>query len=282
MGAVVPAAVLGAAVMHATWNALAHGMKDKLVGFTLMNIAYTACSAVLVCLVPLPHAAAWPYIAASAVLHVAYQALLLRAYELGDFGQMYPIARGTAPLLVAVVSATVLAEPLSPGTAAGVLVVSCGLVGLAFEDGLPRRAQLPALGAAAGTGVVIAAYTVVDGTGGRESGTVVGYLAWMFLCHAPLLILSARARRGRALAGQLRPALVPGLVGGVLSLIAYGVVIWAQTHGNLATVAALRETSILFAAVIGTVVFRERLGYLRLTAGAAVLTGVAVLAVAHA
>ncbi len=275
--AAVPAVVLAAAVLHAVWNGLAHGIGDKLVGFTLINLAYTGCAAVLVCCTPVPDAAAWPFIAASAALQVVYQVLLLRAYQLGDFGQMYPMARGTSPLLVAVASTVVLGRPLPPGELVGVAVISGGLACLALADGIPGRSQLPALAAAVGTGVLIASYTVVDGTGVRHSGTVAGYVAWLFLCQGPVLPLIAWRIRGRALVGQLRPVCRRGLAGGVLSLLAYGLVVWAQARGDLAAIAALRETSIVIAALIGTLVFRERFGYLRLTASATVLTGIAVL-----
>ncbi|MES9510726.1 EamA family transporter [Streptomyces sp. NPDC000609] len=280
-GSAVPAAVLCAAVLHALWNAMAHRITDKLVGFTLINLAYTGCAAVMVCFVPLPEAGAWPFILVSAALEVLSQLFLLRAYQLGDFGQMYPIARGTAPLLVAVASVTLLGQSLAAAEMAGVLVISAGLAGLAFANGRPGRAQLPALAAAVATGVVIAGYTVVDGTGVHRSQTVIGYIAWLFLCQGPVLPLLALARRGRPLLAQLKPACGIGLTGGVISLTAYGLVIWAQAHGDLATIAALRETSILIAALIATLLFRERFGRLRLTAGAAVLAGIVVLELAH-
>ncbi|WP_066949928.1 DMT family transporter [Microtetraspora fusca] len=277
----VTAVVLAAAMLHAVWNALAHGMKDKLVAFTLINLAYTGCAAVMVCLTPVPNAAAWPFIAASAVLQVGYQVLLLRSYQLGDFGQMYPVARGASPLLVAVLSVTVLDRSLPPEDVVGVVVISCGLAGLALADGIPGRAQLPALAAALGTGAMIALYTVVDGTGVRQSETVAGYIARMFLCQGPILPLIAWMRRGRSLIDQVRPVYGRGLAGGVLSLLAYGLVVWAQSRGDLATVAALRETSIVVAALIGTLIFRERFGVLRVTAAVTVLAGIAVLELAH-
>ncbi|MGV9269013.1 EamA family transporter [Kitasatospora sp. NPDC003701] len=275
--AAVPVAVLTAAVLHAVWNGLAHRIQDKLAGFALINLAYTVCAVVLVALNPLPAAAAWPYLLASVVLQVASQILLLRAYQLGDFGQMYPIARGSAPLLVAVLSVTVLGQGLGGGELLGVLVISCGLIGLALAKGIPGRAQLPALGAAAGTGVMIASYTVLDGSGVRHAGTVGGYVAWLFLLQGPSLALIAWARRGRGLFVGVGPVVPVGIVGGVLSLTAYGLVVWAQSRGSLAAVAALRETSIVIAALIATVVFRERLGRLRMTASATVLAGIAVL-----
>ena len=279
--AAVPVVVLAAAVLHAVWNALAHGIKDKLVGFVLINLGYTGCAAVLACFVPVPGAAAWPFLLTSGLLQVGYQALLLQAYRLGDFGQMYPIARGTSPLLVAVVSATVLGQSPGAGGVVGVAVICCGLVGLALADGVPGRAQLPALAAAVGTGVLIASYTVVDGTGVRQSSTVLGYIVWSFLCQGPVLPLVAWGLRGRALAGQLRPVCRVGLAGGVLSMLAYGLVVWAQDRGNLATVAALRETSIVIAALIGALVFRERLGGRRMAASAVVLAGIGVMELAH-
>lgn len=280
-GAFVPAAVLSAAVLHAVWNAMAHRIPDKLVGFTLINLAYTGCAAVMVCFVPFPHVSAWPFILASAVLEVLSQLFLLRAYQLGDFGQMYPLARGTAPLLVAFAAVSILGQSLTAFETAGIVAISAGLAGLAFANGWPGRNQLPALAAAVATGAVIAAYTVIDGTGVRHSETVVGYIAWLFLLQGPVLPLLALARRGRSLPAQLRPDLAVGLLGGTLSLLAYGLVIWAQAHGDLATIAALRETSILIAALIATVMFRERFGRLRLAASTAVLTGIAVLELAH-
>lgn len=277
----VPFVVLAAAVLHALWNAMAHRSGDRLAGFALMNTATLACGAALACLVPLPDPAAWPFVAASTVLQVGYQLLLLQAYRLGDFGQMYPIARGTSPLVVALLSVTVLGRSLPAGQAAGVLVISLGLAGLALAGGLPGRTQLPALGAALGTGVLIAGYTVVDGTGVRRAGGTAGYLAWMFLAQGAVMLLVALAVRGRPLLTAMRRRPRQGLAGGVMSLVAYGLVVWAQTAGDLATIAALRETSILIAALIGAFVLREPLGRSRLAAGAAVLAGIVVLRLGH-
>ncbi|MFF5105153.1 EamA family transporter [Streptomyces sp. NPDC000134] len=273
----VPAAVLTAAVLHAVWNAMAHRIPDKLVGFALINCAYTGCAALLVCFTPLPPAGAWPFLAASAALEVASHLFLLRAYQLGDFGQMYPLARGVAPLLVAVVSVTLLDGTLTPVQGTGVLLVSGGLGALALASGGIGRARLPAVGAALGTGLIIAAYTLVDSVGVRQGGDVLSYVGWLFLCQGPVLPLIALARRRGTLLAQMRPVLGTGLAGGALSMAAYGLVIWAQAHGNVATVAALRETGILVAAVIATVFFREPFGRLRLMAGAVTLTGIVLL-----
>ena len=270
-------AVLVAAVLHATWNALAHNIGDTLAGFVVICLAETAICAVLVLLVPLPPARVWPFIAVSAVLEVGYQFALLNAYRLGEFGQMYPIARGTSPWVVALVATTVLGQPLPPAELAGVLVISAGLVGLAFAGGVPTRAQFPALFAALGTGVVIASYTLVDGVGVRRAGGVLPYIAWIFLLQGPVVPLYALARYRRGLVVRLRPVWVRGLVGGALSLLAYGLVVWAQAHGALAPIAALRETSIVIATVIATLVFRERFGRVRLVASTAVVVGILLL-----
>ncbi|QLJ06177.1 EamA family transporter [Streptomyces sp. NEAU-sy36] len=277
MSAGVLAAVLTAAVLHAVWNSIAHRIPDKLTGFTLISLACTGCAAVLVCCTPLPPAGAWPFLATSAALQVASQLFLLRAYELGDFGQMYPLARGVAPLLVAIASVTLLGGTLTPVQATGVLLVSGGLAALALASGRIGRAQLPALGAALGSGTIIASYTLVDSVGVRHSSDVLAYTAWLFLLQGPVIPLIALARRRGRLLAQLRPVAGTGLAGGVLSMTAYGLVVWAQAHGQVAAVAALRETGILVAAVIATLVFREPFGRLRLVAGAVVLTGIGLM-----
>lgn len=272
--------VLAAAVLHAIWNALAHSATDKLVGFVLIDVGCVACSAVLVLFAPLPDAAAWPYLAVSVALEVAYQLTLLSAYHLGDFGQMYPLARGTSPWVVAVLSVVVLGRRLPLGELIGVLTLSLGLVALTLAHGVPGRRHLPALAAALGTGVLIASYTVVDGVGVRHAGSVLAYVAWLFLLQGlplPLVMLAIRRRR---LLTELRPEWRQGVLGGVLSTAAYGLVVWAQatsTPDSLPVIAALRETSIILAAIIGTVVFRERFGRIRTAASTTVLLGIAIL-----
>jgi drug/metabolite transporter (DMT)-like permease len=279
MTPVVVVVVLAAAVLHATWNAIAHAVDDTLAGFVLIDCGYLAGALALIVVSPLPDPAAWPFLLTSAVLQSAYQVCLWQAYRLGDFGQMYPLARGTSPWLVAVLAVTVLGQPLPGGQLAGVLTLSLGLAGLTFAQGLPTRAQLPALAAAVATGVLIAGYTVVDGTGVRHAGTVTGYVGWGFAVQALPLPLVAFAVRGRSLLPRLRPVWGRGVLGGVISLAAYGLVVWAQdtAPGNLPAIAALRETSILLAAAIGAVLFRERFGRGRAVAAAAVVAGIAIL-----
>jgi drug/metabolite transporter (DMT)-like permease len=272
----VVAAALAAAVLHAIWNAMAHAISDRLIGFAPIGVAYTGVSAVVVAFTGPPPAEAWAFIIASAIVHVAYQLLLLASYQLGEFSQVYPLARGTSPWVVALISVTVLGRDLPTPELAGVLVVSAGLIGLVFVGGRPTRKQLPALAAAFATGLMIATYTVIDGLGVAHS-PVAAYAGWMFLLQGPAMPLLAVVRRGRDLPRQLRGFLGVGLTGGVVSLAAYGLVLWAQTSGALALIAALRETSIIFGALLGAAFLGERLGRGRAVAAAVVVVGIVLL-----
>jgi drug/metabolite transporter (DMT)-like permease len=263
---------LAAAVLHAVWNALAHGISDRLVGFALIGLAYLAGGGVAALVLGAPPAAAWPYILASAAVHVAYTLLLWWSYELGDFSQTYPIARGTAPWLVAVIEVA-LGHHLPAVQAVGIAVISAGLLSLALDGGRLTRAALPALGAAVATGICIAGYTVIDAAAVRTTPVPV-YAAWMFLLQGPVLPAIALARRGRRLAGQMRSVLVAGLGGGLISIAAYGLVLVAQTSGATAAVAALRETSIVIGAIIGAFFLGERMGVRRVVAAAVVAAGI--------
>jgi drug/metabolite transporter (DMT)-like permease len=272
----VATAVLLAALLHAAWNAVAHAISDRLIGFALIGAAATAGGVVLTLLVPAPATASWPYLIVSGVLHVGYNLLLLRSYELGEFGQAYPLARGTSPWLVAISAAVFAHETLTPLRLAGVAVISVGLASLVLAGGL-TRADVPAIGAAVLTGVTIAAYTTVDGLGVRHSGAVLGYAAWLFIAEGAVMPLVAVAARREKFWGQARPHLGLGLAGGVASIIAYGLVLWAQTRGALAPIAALRETSVIIGALIGALVFRERFGRWRIVATVLVVGGVALI-----
>ena len=286
----VTLAVLAAAVTHATWNAIAHGIKDQLLAFGLIGAGGILVAIPLVILSPFPLSACWPYLLASIVIHVFYNLLLMRSYRYGEFGQVYPLARGTSPLVVTVLAAVFAAERPSVAQVAGVLVVSCGLALLvlagrtrrraAAGDGAGHRSGLgrAALIAAVGTGLTIAAYTTVDGLGVRLSGSSVAYIGWLMLLESLCVPAWALARRRHELlSGTSRRVLGSGLLAGGLSVLAYGLVLWAQTRGDLAPIAALRETSVIFGAVIGTVVFREPFGRWRIAATVLVVIGVLLL-----
>ena len=277
VGLTVIGAVLLAAVLHAVWNALAHAIDDQLVGFALIGVAVTVGAAGIVLASPAPAKACWLFLAVSAVLHVAYNLLLMRCYRLGEFGQVYPLARGTSPLLVALGAAIFVGEQLSLVRLMGVVIISVGLGTLVFAGGVPTRAARPAIAAAVLTGAAIAAYTTVDGLGVRSAGTVAGYAGWLFLLQGPVLPLAAVAARRGLLWRQVRPHLLAGLAGGGLSLAAYALVLWAQTRGALAPIAALRESSVIVGAVIGAVLFGERFGRWRVAATILVAGGVVLI-----
>ncbi|PEG42088.1 EamA family transporter [Mycolicibacterium agri] len=269
-------AVLFSALLHATWNSLAHAVSDRLVGFALIGVADAIGGGAMVAFAGLPPAGAWPFVIASAALHVVYNLLLLASYELGEFSQMYPLARGTSPWVVALVSVVVLGHQLPLTELAGVLAVSGGLIALVFIGGRPNRKELPALAAAALTGLAIASYTVVDGVGVMQA-PLLAYTGWMFLLQGPPIAVPAAVRRGRHLPTAVRGSAAAGLAGGAISIAAYTIVLWAQTSGALAPIAALRETSIVFGALIGAVFLGERLGARRAIAAAVVLAGVVLI-----
>lgn len=271
-------AVLFSALLHAIWNSLAHNVNDRLAGFAFIGLVDTVGGGTLALIAGLPTAGAWPFIITSAALHVAYNLGLLASYQLGEFSQMYPLARGTSPWVVALVSVFVLGNDLPLGELLGVIAISVGLIALVFVGGRPHRADVPALSAALLTGVMIAAYTVVDGLGVQEA-PLTAYIGWMFLLQGPpIAVLAAIRRRGR-LGPAARESATAGIAGGVISLAAYSIVLWAQTSGALAPIAALRETSIVFGALIGALFLGERLGAKRAAAAAVVLAGVVLISV---
>jgi drug/metabolite transporter (DMT)-like permease len=269
-------AVLLAAAGHAVWNAIAHDITDKLVGFTLVGLGATAASVPLLLFADPPARAAWPYLGVSMPLHIGYNLLLMRAYRLGPFSQVYPLARGTSPLVVTLAATLLLGEIPTVPQLVAILLICAGL-GTLVLVGRPGRKQLPAILAAVATGLVIAAYTVIDGVGVRRSGSLAGYAGWLIFVEGLGVPTYALARRGTALLAQCRPVLRRGLAGGALSLTAYALVLWAQTRGALAPIAALRESSIIMGALVGTLLFRERFGTARVVASILVVAGILLL-----
>ncbi|MCX5200702.1 DMT family transporter [Streptomyces sp. NBC_00237] len=279
MTPLVIAAVLVAAITHASWNAIAHNIKDQLLSFTLISGGGLLIGLAMAAFVPLPAAGAWPYLVLSAALHVAYMLLLMRSFTLGDFGQMYPIARGTAPLAVTALAAVFADEIPSGWQLAGVAVACTGLVGVALWGirGSGKKPQWAAIGAALATGLAIALYTTVDGLGVRASGTALGYIAWLMVLEGISIPVCALYRRRSRLAAQIKPFAVRGLVGAALSVTAYGLVLWAQTRAPLAPIAALRESSIIVGAAIGAIFLKERFGGPRIAAAGLMVVGIGLM-----
>jgi drug/metabolite transporter (DMT)-like permease len=255
--------VLFGALLHALWNALVRASGDKLHGTLLVVWGGGALAAVLLPFLPLPALASWPYLAASVLIHVLYFSLLAFSYRQAELSLAYPLMRGTAPALTALAAAVLLQESLSLGGWAGIALISAGvllLAGGAWRAGmLPASTVAPALGNA----LVIACYTLVDGQGARLSAHAMSYNSWIFLLTAPAMLGVALALRGRAVVQQALPGWRMGLVGGACTLASYGLALWAMAQAPIASVAALRETSIVFAALLGLLFLKERISRLR-------------------
>jgi drug/metabolite transporter (DMT)-like permease len=270
--------VLLAAVLHASWNAMVKAGTDKLLTQALMMTWAAAVPLLAVWFLPIPAVESWPYLAASIVIHTAYYLLLVGAYEAGDLSQVYPIARGSAPLIVAVGAFFVAGERLTPLGILGVAVVSLGILSLAWRRGSLKEDGLAVL-LAAGTGLAIAGYSIADGLGARESGAPLGYIAWMFLLEPLPLLAYAMWRRRGVFWLRAQPILGRTAAGGLISMLAYGIVIWAMSLAPLAHVVALRETSVIIAALIGTRLMGEGFGTRRIAAAVVVAMGAAMLQV---
>jgi drug/metabolite transporter (DMT)-like permease len=268
--------VIGAGALHATWNAIAKSVEDRVVVFALIGVAATLGGGAVLVLTGLPYRAAIGFAVVSAAIHIGYDLGLMSSYRLGAFNQVYPIARGTSPLLVAFGAYFLVGERLGPVPLAGVAILAAGLASLALSSGRLTSSELPAIGAAVLTGVAIAAYTVVDGLGVRRAHDPLAYAGLLFLLQGPVFPVVAAFRRP-GLGWLTGPVAARGLLAGALSLVAYGIVLWAQTQAPLAEVAAIRETSVVFAALIGMKLFAERFGTRRLAAAVLVAAGIVLI-----
>jgi drug/metabolite transporter (DMT)-like permease len=273
----VAAIVIGAGALHAAWNAIAKSLDDRLAVFALIGVASTVVGGLVLCVTGLPYRAAIGFAVLSAAIHLAYDLGLMSSYRLGAFNQVYPIARGTSPLVVAFGAYFLAGQRLGPAPLAGVVILAAGLVSLALSSGHLTRSELPAVAAAVLTGLAIAAYTIVDGLGVRRAGDPYAYAALLFLLQGPVFPVVAAFRR--PVSWLTGPAAGQGLLAGALSLVAYGTVLWAQTKAPLAEVAAIRETGVIFAALIGTMLFAERFGLRRLAAALVVAAGIILISV---
>ena len=282
MDPVVFAAVLAAAAMHAGWNALVKISLDPLLSVVLIALAAAAVSAACLPFVEVPRGPVWYWIAASVLLHAGYKLFLVRAYRAGELGQVYPLARGAAPLAVATGAWLMAGEALPPLGILGLALASAGLMSLAFENGVPRGDAGKPVVYALGTGLLIAVYTVVDGLGVRASRAPLSYIVWLNLLEALPIVLWLAIRRPQDFVRRAGPWWRHGLVGGLLATTAYGLVIYAMSAGGMAHVSALRETSTLFAALIGTLILGERRAspVRRIAAAAMVSAGIVALQLA--
>jgi drug/metabolite transporter (DMT)-like permease len=272
------AAVIGAGALHACWNAIAKQVTDRLMAFAWIAVASMTVGGLVLAVGGLPPRDAVPFAITSAVIHIGYNLGLMNSYRLGAFNQTYPIARGTSPLVVAVGAYFLADEHLGAVALIGIATLAAGLMSLTLSAGRLTRGDLPAVAAAVLTGLTIAAYTITDGLGVRHSPDPWAYTALLFVLQGPPLLVAALARRPLAAwrdAGTMRD----GVVAGLLSTLAYGIVLWAQTKAPLAEVAAIRETSVVFAALIGVAVLGEDFGRRRVVAAVVIATGIVLIGV---
>ncbi|MGN8273587.1 EamA family transporter [Pseudomonas sp. SMV71] len=266
--------VLFAALLHAGWNALLRGGADRLWSMTMMCVAVAFASVVAAAFMVAPAPASWGYAALSAVLHVGYNLFLVRSYRIGDLGQTYPIARGSSPVLITLGAAVFAGESIAPGTLLGIALVSGAIISLAFRS---RKLAVPSLPYALGTGCFIAAYSVTDGIGTRLSGAPLAYTVWMCALWGALMPLVYIGLRDARSLFSIRPGMSTALAGGLVSLLAYGIIIYAMNEAPLGAVSALRETSVLFAAVIGYLFLGEPLTARRILACAVIASGILII-----
>ena len=271
-------AVLFAAACHAGWNALIKVGLDPLSTTALIALGSAVVAIVCLPFFGMPTSAAWPWIVASAVVHLFYFAALIESYRTGDLGQVYPIARGTAPLMTAGASTVFVGEPLSVFTWSGIVVLAMGVLLLSARGGRAfERFDRRAVGFAFATALTICTYSIVDGIGARVSLNPESYVAWVFIGNALLLVPYAFWRDGRDVAAAMRRFWLRGLIGGTLSAVSYGIALWAMTLAPIAIVATLRETSVLFGTAFAVVWLKEPLRPLRLGAALLIVCGLVLI-----
>jgi drug/metabolite transporter (DMT)-like permease len=273
-------AVLFAAACHAGWNALIKVGLDPLSTTTLISIGSGLVALVFVPLVGVPALPAWPWLTASVAIHLIYFASLIESYRTGDLGQVYPIARGSAPLMTAAATTVFVGEPLTAIGWAGIVWLVAGVLLLSTRGGrvlaaIDRRAVAFALF----TALTICTYSVVDGVGARLSVNPNAYSLWLFIGIALVMLPYALYRDGRDLVPAMRRYWRRGFVGGALQVLSYGIAVWAMTVAPIAIVATLRETSVLFGAVIAVVVLKEPLRAVRVVAALLIVLGLILIRV---
>lgn len=281
----IVALLLAAALMHASWNALLKADRsDRMATFGVIMTTGTVMGLVAVPFLPMIYPEAWKFLIASVIIHVAYYTFLLKAYSYGDLSHTYPIARGLGPLLVALVSGQLIGEHLRTQDILGVVLLSGGLVALALPlKGAPRAGGRHGLATlfAVLTGITIAAYIIADGMGVRAAGPDrahrIAYIAWLCVLEGPWLLVLALALRPASVLSHLKRTWWRGVIGGVIANTGYGIAIYALVLGPMAHVAALRETSVLFGALMGTLLLGEPFGMRRVAAAFIIVVGLVMM-----
>ena len=267
--------VLSAAFLHAFWNALVKGAADRTLMMGLVNVGHTVFGLVLILIFLPPARESWPFLVGSTFVHFFYYGFLLLSYRFGDLSQVYPIARGISPPVVALTAWIVADEVLPIAAWAGIIMVSCGIGMLVFarRGGLTNR---KAISAAVVTGLTIATYTVIDGLGVRLSESPIGYIGWLFMLESFSSFYIFYIRR-EALKSATVKMYTIGILGGIVSALAYGLAIYAKSIASLGAVSAIRESSVIIAAMIGVIWFGERPWKIRILSACVVAAGVIIL-----
>ena len=268
-------AVLAAALMHASWNAVVRVGLDRFNSILLLSMTQSALALAMLPFVPAPAAVSWPWVVTAGLLHTGYKLFLIRAYQHGDLSQIYPLARGAAPPIVAVGGVILLGErlPLTGWAAVALIAGGVALMALRGGSGVGRLSG-QALGYALATAGFVAAYTLVDGQGARLAGSATAFAMWMFVGDGLVMLAYAVVTRGPRAPLAVASAWRTGLPAGALSLGSYWIALWAFTRAPVALVAALRETSVLFAMLIGVLVLKEKAGAWRWVAALGIVAGV--------
>ncbi len=269
--------VLVAAVLHAAWNALVKMGNDRSLTLSIVLGSTAVMGLVVAPWVGFPAAASWPFLLLSALLHVGYFFFLLKAYQVGDLSHVYPIARGSAPLLVACWAWLFAGEVLNASGLLGLGIASTAIASLALLGGPPSSRNLRPLAFSLCTALFISGYSVAAGMGIRVAGSPLAYIAWLLVFDAVPLCVYVWCWRRRQFGAYFRAYWKPGLAGGTMCALAYGMVVWAMSLGAMAHVTALRETSVFFAAIIGARMLKEPFGMFRIIAGAVVATGIVIM-----
>ncbi len=278
MDSLVFAAVLFAAACHAAWNAAIKRAPDPLATTVSISIGAALVSLAFMPFVGLPAAAAWPFVIASVLIHLCYFAALVESYRAGDMGQVYPIARGAAPLMTATATTLVVGERLGLSGWLGIVLLAAGVLLISLRGGRDlQRLDRRAVGFALFTAVTVCAYSVVDGVGARLAGSANAYSLALFVGIGPVMAIYALVRSGRDALSAVKSTWGAGLAGGALQLGSYGIAIWGMTVAPIALVAALRETSVLFGAVIAVVLLKEPLQAGRVVAALLIVCGLALI-----
>lgn len=273
-------AVLGAALLHAGWNAVAKAGSDPFETVTHLSLVSGGTALLLLPLVDVPVAAAWPWLVLSALIHTAYRLFLIEAYRTGDLVHVYPIARGAAPLMTAIATLILIGESIGPIGFAAVLALCLGVFLMSVRGGRLAGFEPRAVGFALGSALATAGYSLADGIGARVNGSGPGYALWMFVGNMLAMQALALGLKGPRVYGSLRATWPTALGGGLMSMSAYFIVIWAMTKAPIALVAALRETSVLFAGLISMVLLKEPLTIWRAAAALIIVAGVVLLRLA--